>query len=222
LSALLEVLKGTDQHLTDERGLVSEAARHGLAGLVQHELQRRNLALSPDAAQALRRQALFDAATSSKIRRLLFETLDAFDREGIPTILLKGYGLASRLYPDPLMRAMSDVDLLIPPDHLDRALHILRQQGLQPKVDADDYYPEQYRHAWALEGPQGLLELHFRPLTAFGVQWDSGELFTRSVSATLDGRPVRYLRPDDELVYLSLTPRTTCSSGWPGSTTSSS
>jgi hypothetical protein len=58
---------------------------------------------------------------------------------GIPTLLLKGAGLALAHYPAPGARPMDDVDIAVPIEHADRAIAELRAAGLrtthEPKPD---------------------------------------------------------------------------------------
>ncbi|HEX4803163.1 MAG TPA: nucleotidyltransferase family protein, partial [Myxococcaceae bacterium] len=47
------------------------------------------------------------------------------------------------------------------------------------------------------------VELHFRAITGFGGSIDAHRLLKRAVEDSLEGHRVRYLRPEDELVYLA-------------------
>lgn len=188
----------------DEEKLVRDASRHGLAGLVRHELQAAGATLSAGPAEYLRRQAMANAAIAIRVKRLLMETLDALAGEGITPVLLKGVGLAQRLYPEPFLRATSDVDLLLDPADMQRAQQVMARLGLSPKKEADDYYPHAYRHHLSFAGAKGMVELHFRLMSAYGIAWEAKEPLERSELATFEGRSVRYLRAEDELVYLAL------------------
>lgn len=139
-----------------------------------------------------------------KVKRLLSRTNAALRERGIRPVLLKGYGLGARLYGDPLLRPTSDVDLLVAPDEMDASRQVLTSLGLRPKPESDDYYPPAYRHHEAFEGPGGLVELHFRLMANWGATWEGKTVLPRAVSAELEGQPVRYLSPEDELVYLAL------------------
>ena len=56
--------------------------------------------------------------------------LDILAREpAIPVVLLKGMALAASLYPDPALRPMNDVDLLVPSALLSQAAARLRAEG---------------------------------------------------------------------------------------------
>jgi hypothetical protein len=48
---------------------------------------------------------------------------------GIPTMFTKGLALAQDYYPDPSLRPMQDIDLLVPRDRAEGAIEILREAG---------------------------------------------------------------------------------------------
>ena len=188
----------------DLDAVVRDAARHGLAGVLRHALAEAGVGLPKAAEEALAHQALAGAAGAMKVKRLLFLALDALEGQGLRPVLLKGYALAARIYPEPLLRPASDVDLLLAPGDLGAARSALQGLGLSPKPDSDDFYPKAYRHHEAFAGPAGLVEVHFRPMACWGVVWDSAALLKHAVLGELDGREVRFLRPEDELAYLAL------------------
>ncbi len=56
------------------------------------------------------------------------------EEPAIPVILLKGIALALSLYPDPALRPMNDLDLLIAPSDFDRMVDRLLQRGYQTQI----------------------------------------------------------------------------------------
>jgi hypothetical protein len=63
--------------------------------------------------------------------RFATEVLREFAAGGIPTIVAKGLALAHGFYPDPALRPMSDVDLLVPPSRADAAISALQALGFE-------------------------------------------------------------------------------------------
>lgn len=61
--------------------------------------------------------------------RFATDVLQAFAAAEIPTIVAKGLALAHAFYPEPALRPMSDVDLLVPPAHADAAIAALQRLG---------------------------------------------------------------------------------------------
>jgi hypothetical protein len=96
----------------------------------------------------------------------------------IPTLLVKGAGLALTVYDKPWQRAMSDIDLLVAEDDRDASVAALQAAGLEP---------ERRRNGrWLTEAPTDERLLAYR---AAGVSW------LVEVHSRLDpifGRPVDY------------------------------
>lgn len=84
----------------------------------------------PETASPALRKAYYDSAARNL---LLFEALDeilrAFGSLGLRPVLLKGADFARRLYPDPALRPMSDLDLWVAPDEVNAAEGALQTLG---------------------------------------------------------------------------------------------
>lgn len=182
---------------------VRAAVRHGLAGFVAHAVGQVGWVLPLEAAALLRRESLTGAARSLQVKALLQRSLEALAVEGIVPVSLKGYGLALRLYPDPLQRATRDVDLLVTRDEVAPAVRLLTGLGLRARPLDEARHVEEDSHHLELEGPAGLVELHFRALSAWGHPLEADGLVARAVEGEVEGRRVRWLRPEDEAVYLA-------------------
>ena len=138
---------------------------------------------------------------SAKIQWLLTDgVLRRFEDLGIPTLALKGVDLSHRLYGDSACRESRDIDVLVPPQHLERAKLLAQAEfGYAPPVDALGTDGRPLLH-YRLEHPNGWpsLELHWR------VHWyDSAsglEMLRRSSMSA--GR--RRMTRSDELASLLL------------------
>jgi len=77
---------------------------------------------------------LIYASTSIK-NHLIIKELEVltrlFHREGIPVVALKGVCFALTVYPDPGLRPMGDLDLLVPKEKLAAAVEITKSLGYQ-------------------------------------------------------------------------------------------
>jgi hypothetical protein len=118
-------------------------------------------------------------------------------------VLLKGYGLAKRLYEQPLQRPMTDVDLLVGSADVETCRRALLDLGFREQSEADRAFDLEHHHALGFVGPDGGVDLHFRPLAGFGTALAPEALLARAVPADLEGHPVRYLAPEDELAHLA-------------------
>lgn len=183
---------------------VRSAVRHGLAGFVAHAVGQAGWVLPPESAALLRRESLTGAARSLQVKALLQRSLEALAVEGIVPVSLKGYGLALRLYPDPLQRATRDVDLLVSRGDVETAARVLTGLGLTARPTRDGRHADVDSHHLELEGKAGLVELHYRALAGWGRTLEGDALVARAVEGTLEGQRVRWLAPEDEAVYLSL------------------
>lgn len=182
---------------------VRTAARHGLAGFASHALERAGWTLPAPAREALRRESLSSAARAIRVHALLLRSLDALSAGGVVPVVLKGTALARRLYPEPFHRATTDVDLLVASGQLEEASRALEGLGLVRAPERAGHGGEHSHHR-EFQGPAGLVELHFRALVGYGQALEADALLARAEEAELEGRRVRYLRAEDELVYLSL------------------
>src|SRR5262245_26056080 len=183
----------------DARELVRDCARHGLSALARHELESAGIELPSDAAAELKRHSLSIAANALKVKGVLLRVLGLLAQGGVTPVLLKGYGLASRLYPDPLRRAMSDVDLLISPRVLRAATAALAQGGLSTQDSGLERYSRAHAHHLTFFGAVVGVELHFAAIKDLGTSIEADALLDRALSESLEGRRVRYLRPEDEV-----------------------
>jgi Uncharacterised nucleotidyltransferase len=139
-----------------------------------------------------------------KLHRLLLDTLTLLEKRGLQPVLMKGWGFAARYWPDPLLRPSSDVDLLVEPEALTGIERAMATLGLDQVQDPGEDDVFEHHHHLSFSGPRGLVEVHFRLMTGFGgAKLGDDAVFARCRRATLEGHAVRYLAPEDELVYLA-------------------
>lgn len=77
-------------------------------------------------------------------RSILSEIIDRFARAGVPFILLKGLGLAERLYDRPFERVSVDIDVLVPRQERSGAEAALGAMGYTPQ--RKEFYEEHHFH----------------------------------------------------------------------------
>jgi hypothetical protein len=107
------------------------------------------------------------AESRERSRRMLnngVELLQALERAGIAAIPLKGAVMAPLYYPDPLLRPMADLDILIRRPDLERSLAILVELGYRyySRSAEDEVYLRGQRQAniWAADNVHPV-ELHY-------------------------------------------------------------
>ncbi len=189
----------------DPEALVRLAMRHGVSAWLAEGLEATGLKLPGKHQAELARDAQRLVGLALRHRRLLRATLPALAQEGVEVLCLKGLALAQRLYPQPLVRPSSDVDVLVRPGDLDAARRALARLDLLEQHDEGlaDVFEEHHHVGFA--GPLGLVEVHFRLFSGFGRGAFDGEgLWARSRAATVEGHPARLLGAEDEFLYLAV------------------
>jgi Uncharacterised nucleotidyltransferase len=143
----------------DWRAVVAQAVQQGLAPLVHTGLPAIAPG-APDGTRAELRAAYLGAAvrTEAWVGPTLERAIEALRGTGLEPIVLKGAALAYQAYPEPAQRTLSDIDLLLPPEQVDRASAVLLECGFW----TDDSDPHPDHHLRPHYGDEGLVgvELH--------------------------------------------------------------
>ena len=158
---------------------------------------------------------LRDASRACAAKNLLLiadlgKILRATQAGGIPAIPLKGAFLAEAVYGDIALRPMADLDLLVKPADLPRAIETLRQLGYESDQPFDPVAQQAgFQDMPPMRRPGGaMVELHWTLVTPLcGARLDERELagiWERSVPATIAGAPSRALAPEDLLLHLCM------------------
>jgi hypothetical protein len=125
-------------------------------------------ALPPDQAARLRAAHLAHADFQSELVAAGAEIAERLKGAGVESVLpIKGLALVARYWPDYLPRHMEDLDIIIPPKDVDRAISILEGAGFlvdpehRPSAPWDLHSPRQTRGRvsveihWTLPLPSG-------------------------------------------------------------------
>lgn len=127
----------------------------------------------------------------------LESSLDAFSRDGIDVLPLKGPVLAEALYGNVSARQSVDLDLLVRPRDFAAAESLLLASGFR----ADPHPGSEYHLGFVRQGTK--IELH----TQFGLQGhcplDTDGIWRRSVAASFQQRPMRAIAEEDLILFLS-------------------
>jgi hypothetical protein len=97
----------------------------------------------------------------------------ALGEVGIPFVVLKGVALAQTSYPDPTLRTMSDVDIWVRAEDMEKAYRLINQLGFTahgnerrpPKLQALAHGEIQF-----YDNQGGLVELHWSPVSGWLLQ----------------------------------------------------
>ncbi|MDQ6888006.1 MAG: nucleotidyltransferase family protein [Gemmatimonadota bacterium] len=198
--------------LADERGLeyfTVLASRHGVRGLALSALQRAGGLdkLSPHVAERAREnlRALRRRATILGLER--DRMLAILRRRDLDVVVLKGAGLASTVYRDPVERDFGDVDVLLPPAQIDAAVEALGQHGyaFPGPTGAAAAYRQHHFHLRMQRGGGLVIELHWDLTLALELfRLDPAAFLAESVTAGATGVEFRVPRPEHALLHVVL------------------
>jgi len=191
--------------------LLSTANAEGMAPLVfKHAAGAGLLAAMPaDIAAELRRAYAQTLVNNRRMLTALGALLDELAARGVEALALKGPALARRLYGEPALRPMRDLDLLVRRPDVPLACDALRRLGYAPPAgsgrptgfNAQTHAVVEYERA---DGPK--IEVHWELFgsAAYRRALPAAEAWRRAGRIQIAGRPARYLDTADELRYLSV------------------
>jgi hypothetical protein len=190
---------------SDLASLAAIACWHGVLPLLARAL--RTARIDPAAAciqQRARQLALHNLRLSAE----LLGVITALHEGGTAALAYKGPALAQQLYGDISLRQFSDLDILVAPADVPRALDILHRRGYADRVQlAPRLLPRFVRTQceWQLSGAQSgtLIELHWAAFPKyFSFKFPVAELQRAAARVTVAGRSVPVPAPDDLLLLL--------------------
>ncbi len=155
-------------------------------------------------AQPYRRAGIANAEAYAQ----LAEVLRALSVAGVDPVLLKGAALARFTYRDAALRAFTDLDILVRPEHIEAAHQALCGAGYVIAGGRPSAADVAWRQARGYGDPAGrrlAVDLHWRytgyPLLIDG---DSTGVFARARPVDVDGQRAFVPAPEDMLVALGL------------------
>ena len=113
------------------------------------------------------------------------EAVAALADAGIAVMLLKGIAYAGTLYPDPALRPMSDVDLLVPADRYGDAIGVLGRLGYWHAGTPDQLSGP--NHGFTLKRKDGAIDVHRHITHAGRTSIDLEALWSEARPASIRG-----------------------------------
>jgi len=180
-----------DGRLTLQRGklpsevdvdTVGDWSARGLAALMAHLFQATDRwgEVSPGARQQLGAELKRGRAGALRWEASIEALLESLNAAGIEPALLKGADLAFHAYPEPGLRAMTDIDILVPEEQLVPSQRVLEEMGF--RANTGSYSIEWYLQCRKLLPPmvheeQGIhVDVHatvLPPYSPFEPGWGS-------------------------------------------------
>jgi hypothetical protein len=135
------------------------------------------------------------------------QSLDVLREAGVVPIVLKGLDLLHRIYERFDDRTLNDVDLLIAPDELERAIRALERAGwVLPSARETRHYLRSSHHLPIRSpgSPPVDFEIHWNLAQELRFRVDGDGLRRRALPLTVAGRAVRRLDDHDFVAHLLL------------------
>jgi len=217
--AMLNWLVGRGQNLsignllkTADLKLLAELRAHRLTPLIYQEIAEQGL--TGDVPQPVLARLRHDYAIAlqavSLQEPLMVQVLRELICGGVAPILLKGADARLRLYGNPFVRPMSDLDLLISPEELPQAQGILDGLGYTRSSDSHCFRPgfrKRFMGQIHFTSPNGrlMLDLHwYIEAVANFYRLPYQRLGQMAIPWEYEGMPVRLLCPEHALIHLCL------------------
>lgn len=189
----------------DIPGLIRVAQQQGVAPYLYWQLNTLGVPMAAPEWEPLRAsyraqvrhcQTLCDAA----------EKIDAALRDAnLPSVWLKGFALAHSVYPDPALRPMRDLDVLVPFAQRHAALECMQQLGYDLDIVRPSETLQDMSHDYHLRGAVPL-ELHYRLLgvhSKFFTPDDLAWFWTQTQPFSIKTRTLAMLAPEAQALHLS-------------------
>jgi len=145
------LLREHAQALQQWDDLPAQAEAHGLVPLLLTHLQLAGVPLPPATKQQLLGYFMQHAHAAQVRARVLAEILTCYQAAGIEVLILKGAALAHLIYPQPMLRPMRDIDILVRAADVYRAYALLPEIGFIPPPGAHAGLGPDHHHLTAIK-----------------------------------------------------------------------
>ena len=200
--------------------LVHHADGHGLTPLLYDTWRKAGLLarLPPDIHDRMAKAYNDNAMRNKHTRHDLLETHQILTEADVPHLVLKGWSLVERLYPDPAHRVLYDHDFLVPAERAGRGHQALRAAGYRPLVRKDEWVEKHLTPLWRNDGYQWdgyLFDPNYpRPIELHIRLWEQSwrglqirqlpYLWADVQTRTIAGVPMQTLSDENTLVHLAM------------------
>jgi hypothetical protein len=158
-------------NLPEWAGVPALAEEQGMAPLLYTHLKTAGVSLPLTVKRELQGLYLRHRQANRVRMRVLRDVLAAYEAAGIQVLVLKGAALSHLIYPEPGLRPMSDLDILVPNSELWRAQRVLAELGFNVPRSPTARLPHRHLAAATLQ-TAGLsigVEIHYKLYSDY---WD--------------------------------------------------
>lgn len=204
-----KALAGLLAEQVDWKTLLEKAKWHRLTGLAYHHLRRTALSgmvpklVMHQFASAYRYNVAKYLIQKAELNKLLQELAERH----ITVILLKGSALGETVYRVPGLRAMNDIDLLVPEKHVNTVYEMIQQMGYSSEwsKETEERTIQNHRHMPLLTGKDKPVwfEVH-KHITRQDspLHFDISEFWARATQHNNNGVQALLLAPEHMLIHL--------------------
>ena len=148
--------------LNDWAKIPTQAEAHGLAPLLYLHLQAAGVELPLPVKRELQGLYLRHRRANQVRTRVLSDIISAYQAAGIQVLVLKGAALAQLIYPQPGLRPMRDLDILVKKSDAIRAQRLLAELGFHAPLPENGVLPNKHLASASLrtEGFLTSVEVH--------------------------------------------------------------
>jgi len=192
--------------------LLARLSYHGIIPLIYWQITQFPAELRPPEMIIARMREIFlkNNIYYQILVRQLRVIQDAFEKQGIRSLVFKGLALAWTVYPDFATRPSGDIDLLVKPELFLKAREVLIQIGYGYNFKRFEMFKEickaeEFVHQKDAKKPL-TIDLHWNLLHYYGIQRDNGfeNVFARTADVEMPGLKFQTLDRVDALIYSAL------------------
>jgi hypothetical protein len=186
------------------RELLAGVRLQRLPGLLARAIDQGAMGASSRQVEQATDLHLHAMTTTLKLEAVLVRVAGLLGAAGLPFRVLKGAASSHLDFPDPSMRSFQDIDILVPPEHLDATVRLLGRHGFGRRFPAPrPGFDARFGKAVTLVGAdQSEIDLHRTfALGPFGQRIQVADLWSRpGTPFFLAGTPATALDPDLRLL----------------------
>lgn len=194
----------------DWNNLIDLAKELGISQMLYTELTKQGLKPPAAIADLLRSIHLSGVVDGAKRHHNFDKILDLLSNAGIMVIPVKGAWLSQTVYPNIAMRGMSDIDLWIRKEDVQRAIEAIATIGYQVSLSSKER-PRELQDALLGEtlltkSGAPFVELHWNIFAGEWLRHTSriDEELIRERSLPWKGEMVRQLQPEDAIIHVAV------------------
>jgi hypothetical protein len=190
--------------------LAQMAGHHGVLPQAFQRLTSHGSAVPRSAFENLKRLHQINSRKTLWLANELLRIAAEFDKHGIHFLAYKGPTLGQLLYNDVTARQFGDLDLLVHPADVSRAVSLVRELGYHSELsftaeEEQAYLSMGYERSFDSDFGRNLLEIKWRILPRFYViDFNIEKIFLRATSIKIGEREIPTLSPEDLLLVLSV------------------